>query len=527
MLRSIRLCPLVLAALLILACACQKSGADISQPAQETANSAALSDMLSAAEVYESNCDGLDIKGADNSVIADYAYGWLLRHDLLEPYARTDSQGETAYTLPQSTAEALCALFFGADITPGNEQYRLDYYLAYNTVLPYVLKGPETLPAPESDGSYLLTLARVTPDGTALRSVRYRFVPKILPEEPAAPISSVYHKGDTVWQIAAVTNLSEPVLSAAQYETVRIATVDELLNMASAINSGDRQAQQKRYLLEADLDLEGVPFTPIGTNRPLLQSDIRDDLPLGFNAVFDGQGHVIRNMHVTLAAPENPEIPLFGGFFAVIGSGGEVRSLTLENASVGTPVTAPPAVAEVGTGLLAGNCMGQVSDCHVSGKVVGSYQTGGFAGAIGNYQRGDEAGFARVTRCTASVSVAGDSEIGGFAGNLHGAILTECKAEGEVLVVSSQIYDAPRAIGGFCGFSVAGQVADCEASVYVKTMISAEWVGAFMGYNQGSITNSRYNLDKAPNWQPVDVIYQNAVSEVSAFSVNVKPLAPQ
>ncbi|MDF3003703.1 MAG: hypothetical protein K0S22_175 [Oscillospiraceae bacterium] len=529
MLRSVRLCSFVLAALLILFCACQKPGTSSSQSAQEPPSpvSATLSDMLFAAGVYEAYCGGLDWDGTDYGTTVGYAYGWLAQNDLLGALKKTDTQGETVYSLPQPTAEVICNLFFGVDIAPHNEQYTLDYSPTYDAALPYALKGPENLPAPEADGSYLLTLARVAPDGGALRSVQYHFIPMVLQEEPAEPVSRIYHKNDTVWRIAAVTNLSEPALLREQYETVRISTVDDLQNLAAAINSGDRQAQQKRYLLECDLDLEGIPFTPIGTNRPLMPNDIRDDSPQGFNAVFDGQGHTIRNLRITLTAPEAPDAPLIGGFFSVIGPGGEVKNLTLESASVSTPVTVPPAAAEVATGLLAGRCMGQVSDCHVSGKVIGNYQTGGLAGKIGNYQNGEEASFARVTNCTVKVSVAGDSELGAFAGSLHGAILSGCKAEGEVIAVSGQIYGAPRAIGGFCGFSVEGSVENCEASVYVKTMVPAEWVGAFMGYNQGAIINSRYNLDKAPNWEPVDVIYQNAASEVTAFSINVKPLTPK
>lgn len=528
MLRSIRLRSFALAALLILACACQKPGASSSLPAQASPSpaSAALSDMLFAAGIYETYCGGLDWDGSNYDVTVNYAYGWLQQNSLLYNYTVKTRQGDTVYLLPQPTAEALCSLFFAVDIAPHNEQYVLTYTPEYDTALPYTLKGPDNLPAPGSDGSYLLTLARVTPGGGTLRGVRYRFVPKVLKEEPADPVSRVCHKDDTVWQIAAVTNLSESALPMAQYETVRISTVAGLLNVASAINSGDRQAQQKRYLLETDLDFEGVPFAPIGTNRPLLQDDIRDDNPLGFNAVFDGQGHTIRNLSVTLTAPDTPDAPLTGGFFAVIGPGGEVKNLTLENASVSTPVTSPPAAAQVATGLLAGRCMGRASGCHVSGKVIGSYQTGGLAGIIGNYQDGGEASFARVSGCTAKASVAGDSELGGFAGSLHGAILSGCTAEGEVIAVSGQIYGAPRAIGGFCGFSVEGRVENCEASVYVRTMLPAEWVGAFMGYNQGAITDSRYNLDKAPDWKPVDVIYQNAVSDVTAFSANVKPLSP-
>lgn len=525
MLRPIRLKTLALAVLLALVCACQKPGAIVAPLGSEpSAPVQALPDMLLTAEIYEAYCGGADFDGTVYEAAVGYAYGWLARHDLLGGFAKTDASGLTCYALPQPTAEALCDMFFGVDIAAQGEQYALDYYPDYDAALPYALNGPDMLPPPESDGSYTLIFSRVTPEGDMLRGVRYRFAPVTLQQEPIDPISRLHHKGDSVWRIVAVTNLSESALSREQYESVRIATVDELLDMAAAINSGDLQAQQKRYLLEADLDLEGVPFTPIGANRPLLANDIRDGRSPGFNAVFDGQGHIIRNLSVRLTPPDSPESPLIGGFFSVIGPGGIVKNLTLENAFVSTPVTALPAAAEISTGLLAGQCMGQVSDCLVSGSVAGSYQTGGFAGVIGNYADGDPASFARVTGCTAKVSVAGDSELGGFAGTLHGAIVSGCKAEGEVITVSSQLYGAPRAVGGFCGFSVEGRIDGCDTSVYVQTTQPNTWVGAFVGYNQGSATGSRYNLDKAPYLKPVGFIYQNAVSEVTAYSANVKPL---
>lgn len=523
--RPNRLVPIALSALLALFSACQKPAATVipseSEPSAPAAD--ALPDMLLAAETYEAYCGGVDFDGAGYEAVVSYAYGWLARQDLLDGFAKTDAAGEICYTLPQPTVEALCSLFFGVDITAQGEQYALDYYRAYDAALLYRLKGPDKLPPYDGDGGYLLTLSRVTPSGT-LRDVRYRFVPIVLEEEPIDPISRLHHKGDTVWRIAAVTNLSQPAPSPEQYEAVRIATVDALLDMAAAINSGDRQAQQKRYLLECDLDLEGVPFTPIGTNQPLLPDDVRDDRLLGFNAVFDGQGHTIRNLKVTLTPPDSPESPLIGGFFSVIGPDGAVQGLTLQNASVRAPVTAPPAAATLATGLLAGACMGEVSDCHVSGQVAGSYQTGGFAGVVGNYADGDPARFARVTGCTVKVSAAGDSELGGFAGAINGAILSDCRAEGDIIAVSGKIYGAPRAIGGFCGFSVEGQIDGCDVSVSVETALPGSWIGAFIGYNQGSVTDSRYNLDKAPYLKPAGYNHPISSSDIAAYSVNVKPL---
>lgn len=522
---------LMIIIMLFLICSCQMTKESSSQPAQSepSASETLLADMLSSATLFESECGGQDFDGSDYTVTIGFPYGWLRQNDLRQSFTREDEYGETTCTLPQPIVEELCSIYFGVDISPENEQYDLTYYQMYDNEFPlaYTLKAPSALPAPESDGSYIITFDRTTESGGSLRKVSYHFVPIALENEPSAPINSIYHKGDTIWRISSVKNISATMLPQEQFETVNISTVEELLQMASAINSGDRAAQQKRYLLASDLDLEGVPFCPIGTNQPVLPNDVRDDSPTGFNAIFDGQGHTISNLSISLTSPVNPESPLIAGFFATIGEEGEVGNLTIKNAKVSTPLLEAPTASSVMTGLLAGCIEGDVTNCHVSGKVIGSFQTGGLAGSIGYCNIDGKELFAKVTDCTANVSITGYSELGAFAGNLHGAFVSGCKAEGEVIAAAGNLTGTPRSIGGFCGLSLLGNIDDCEASVYVKTMMTAECVGAFMGYNEGSITNSRYNLDKAPNWNAVDEIFKGAVSEVTAFSENVKPIAPK
>ena len=73
-------------------------------------------------------------------------------------------------------------------------------------------------------------------------------------------------------------------------------------------------------------------------------------------------------------------------------------------------------------------------------------------------------------------------------------------------------YDGlPTAIGGFIGFSVQGTVIDCESSVYISTMVSSNWVGAFAGYVQSfQAENCIYDEQKAPRWEVVDVVYNTS-----------------
>ena len=116
---------------------------------------------------------------------------------------------------------------------------------------------------------------------------------------------------------------------------------------------------------------------------------------------------------------------------------------------------------------------------------------------------------------TASVTVSGYGEVGAFAGSFCDGVLEDCTASGQVRAVPAQdaaAYDElPTAIGGFIGFSVQGTVINCESSVYISTMVSSNWVGAFAGYVQSfRAENCIYDEQKAPGWEVVDVVYNTS-----------------
>ena len=162
--------------------------------------------------------------------------------------------------------------------------------------------------------------------------------------------------------------------------------------------------------------------------------------------------------------------------------------------------------AEYGSaGLLAGSCNGTLESVSVEGTVEGGYEVGGVAGQIGG----------NANSCTASVTVSGYGEVGAFAGSFCYGVLEDCTASGQVRAVPAQdaaAYDGlPTAIGGFIGFSVQGTVINCESSVYISTMVSSNWVGAFAGYVQSfRAENCIYDEQKAPGWEVVDVVYNTS-----------------
>lgn len=177
------------------------------------------------------------------------------------------------------------------------------------------------------------------------------------------------------------------------------------LAQAKAVITDCTEAQYRRanYVLDADIDLENKPWTPIDY----------------FYGNFDGQGHAIRNMNVSIQSTESYEVHvgLFGFF------GGKVSNLIVE----GTV-----AVSGAGTCYAGGICGwlgGTIEFCRFNGTVSSttsnsnSYNSAG--GITGTY-----VGVPIITGCIANAKVTisdGDSNnsgAGGLAGRIYGTNCT-------------------------------------------------------------------------------------------------------
>jgi hypothetical protein len=492
-----------LLALALCACAIHSAsplGGAAPEPGLDGSGEPPVDELMETVSIYELYCAGQSYDAADVSQTAGFAFGWLHKNGLLSPYERVLEGDTSDYALPQPVVEEICALFFGVDIAPAGEEYSLSYSADYQLEDGIALScdGWERRP----DGGVLLSVGRSL-NGHALHPATYAFVPAVLQQAPSSPLGTFYRRGDTVWQIRSVENHTQshkPSPTAVK----EIHTADDLLAMAEDINSENPAAQENRYLLCADLDLEGVDFPPIGTNRRLIDAwDERDPTLDGFNAVFDGQGHTIRNLTVTARVSAQPEQRLYAGMFAVIGEQGIVRNLRLENCTVTSPSRWVPSASSMSTGLLAGLCSGQIENCRAYGLVTGYYAAGGLVGTLAGGQDRPSS----VTGCLVDASVTGHTEIGVLAGAIHRAKINNCAALGEVIAAASDDGAMPQAVGGFVGHSVEADVADCVSSCYVKTMVPSIWVGAFMAYNQGRIFDCLYDIGKAPGWEAVDVVY--------------------
>lgn len=210
----------------------------------------------------------------------------------------------------------------------------------------------------------------------------------------------------------------------------------------------------KSVILEKDIDLTGVEWTPVGS-----------DMNTGYAGEFNGNGKFIYNLVVESDASNV-------GFFGGLAEKAKVHNVKFANAQV----TATSGAAYAG--VIAGSSMGKIESCNVrSSQVAGHY-----AGAIvGNNS-------VQVNGCNAlDVQVTATYAAGGIAGVNYGKI-EYCTLSGHSTIVANG--SSPRA-GGIVGetaeqsgVTTSGRLLKCAVD---GAIISATWAGGIAGENSFGI----------------------------------------
>ena len=129
--------------------------------------------------------------------------------------------------------------------------------------------------------------------------------------------------GSLLLILALCFTLLPTAVLAADSSKISITTVDELLQFAEAVDKGEYKDKTDAVVsLDADLDLTGVAWTPIGS---VFAAD--GTLLHYFSGKFYGNGHTISNLDFS----ENygkTEYPSFGFFSEVYGA--EISGLTIQ-----------------------------------------------------------------------------------------------------------------------------------------------------------------------------------------------------
>lgn len=255
----------------------------------------------------------------------------------------------------------------------------------------------------------------------------------------------------------------------AQSSKTSITTVDELLQFAKAVDNGEYDDKTDAVVsLDADLDLTGIAWTPIGSTF-----DADGNLLHYFSGRFYGNGHTISNLDFS----ENygkTEYPSFGLFSEVYGA--EISGLTIQGkldvsnsgyvyfgmvAGVAADSKISDCVSDVsftdtdkyinGTAAMCGYAINSTIEyCQNKGnfsitKDVSSFQTGGIVGFAQNSTVQYCANAGEMTSWTPCT--------GGIVGQLYQASkIINCYSTGKMVPLGNGTTD----FGGIAGTVGAG-----------------------------------------------------------------------
>ena len=303
----------------------------------------------------------------------------------------------------------------------------------------------------------------------------------------------------------------------------QIANGAQLAYLASSVNSGESY-EEKNFVLTANIDLNGLPWTPIAnsfSDALLGGSDYRV-----FAGNFDGNGYTISNVSIgSEAAPLEADV--FGFFGA---TEGKISNLNLDTVSIHGIAKIASIGAVVGfAGGLVGSSGGSIENCHVTGLTMdmsapsnvyaAAYWVGGLVGALDGTQlinecsvsggitekagKGSIGGLigelgkaAKITysRSNVTVNVKADSrggaDVGGFIGKGNGktdaeTVIRNCYATGNV---TGGAYTGGFA-GGLWGLNIKNCYASGNVSQAAVAMASFVGTDASDSVYYGSITN--------------------------------------
>ena len=304
---------------------------------------------------------------------------------------------------------------------------------------------------------------------------------------------------------------------AAEANKISITTVDELLQFAKAVDNGEYDDKTDAVVsLDADLDLTGVAWTPIGS-----KFDTDGNLLHYFSGKFYGNGHTISNLDFS----ENygkAEYPSFGFFSEVYGA--EISGLTIQGkldvsnsgyvyfgtvAGVAADSKISDCVSDVsftdtntyinGTAALCGYAINStIEHCQNKGnfsitKDVTSFQMGGIVGLAQNStvqycaNTGDMTSWtpctggivgqliqnSKVINCYFTGKMAplgnGTTDFGGIAGTVGaGTEIRHCYFAGEVDISQYNATTPYKRLGGIAG-GVSSDTPAFENNYFVET----------------------------------------------------------
>lgn len=266
---------------------------------------------------------------------------------------------------------------------------------------------------------------------------------------------------------------TQPSGSGTKEKPYLIGTGAELAWFANRVNSGKITLCAK---LTADIDLNGHPWTPIGTAAK------------SYQGMFDGCNSIVHGLHISNES--------YAGLFGVIGKSGIVEHLKVAG-TISIVSVSGNGVDNVGAGGIAGYCMGTVFQCS-SSVYIGNAGTN--YSAVAGGIAGKTAVNAIIDSCNNYGTVGSRKNInyaGGIVGVARqGSVIRYCTNGNEGAV------NGVQGVGGIVGLLTDyAQVRLCENSSAVQ---GESRVGGIVGW---------VSQDKYISGNVLDVIIMNVLNK--------------
>lgn len=248
---------------------------------------------------------------------------------------------------------------------------------------------------------------------------------------------------------------------AEEEDIVVIQSAAEFLSFAESC-SRDIYSVGKTFVLEANIDLAGLPFSPVPY----------------FAGSFDGKNHTVSGFRFSADGSRQ-------GLFRVVAEGAEISNLRVEG-------SVEPGGTAVDIGGIAGSNYGSIRSCSFHGSVSGIENVGGIVG----YNQSN----ATVSDCSFRGNLTGEHQAGGIAGQNDGT-LTSCVNMGDINTVAITPTDTGGSLfGGTAHFDISqlseeeflnltniGGIAGCSTGIVDNCRNDAPVGYHSTGYNVGGI----------------------------------------
>jgi len=266
----------------------------------------------------------------------------------------------------------------------------------------------------------------------------------------------------------------------------QIATAQDLINLGNNPNYYD-----KHFILTDDIDLD--PNLPGGMvfDKAVIAPDTNDVRRAfqgpEFAGIFDGNGHVISNLHIK----GNEYLGLFGrldstakifnlGLEAVniSGTGSDIGSLTgVNSGNVSNCYSTGAVSGNHGVGGLIGDNWGNINMCYSNANVSGITSVSGLVGFHDN--RG-----ASISSSFSTGTVTGDQYVGGLVGFNAGPVIN---------CYSNSTVNGRSTAGGLVGLNyIDGDIHKCYSTGKV---LGTSYIGGLFGYTEGKVANSVWDIE--------------------------------